>query len=235
MKLNRIGIIVQARLTSTRFPKKTLYPLFGLPIIDWIAKRLLKVKMSDILIFAIPDNLKNLSLYNHLNDQGYHVIKGSENNVASRYLKAIKKFNIENVVRACADNPLIDPLVVDLLISKYLISKKKYLFNHIPYGKINIVDGLGAEIFNSNEFEKMYFKNKNNLSFKEHVTILFRESINKSKYIPPYYDWMISDLKLDVDYIIDLEKIEKKIKKIYKKNQLNKIPYINSKTLCQKH
>ena len=55
----KIGIIVQAREDSTRFPKKVLYPVLQKPLILKILSRLKYSKLKDLIIVAIPNNKKN--------------------------------------------------------------------------------------------------------------------------------------------------------------------------------
>jgi 3-deoxy-manno-octulosonate cytidylyltransferase (CMP-KDO synthetase) len=49
------AIIVPARLTSTRFPRKLLHPVQGKPVIIWTAERIRKVAPEFPLYFAVDD------------------------------------------------------------------------------------------------------------------------------------------------------------------------------------
>ena len=63
---NCIGIIIQSRLTSNRFPKKVIKKINGLSVSEILFKRIQKSKSIKKIIFAIPSNSKNDFLYNHL-------------------------------------------------------------------------------------------------------------------------------------------------------------------------
>ena len=84
--------IIQARLTSKRFPSKVLKKIGRRTLIQLINERLKLSKYLDDIVFSIPDNTQSKKLESHLikNKIKYH--KGSENNVVSRYLNTAKKF-----------------------------------------------------------------------------------------------------------------------------------------------
>ena len=63
-------VIIQARLTSSRFPKKVLAKIKNKTIIEIIYLRL---KDSFNLFFAIPDNKKNLELKHYLKKKKYTI------------------------------------------------------------------------------------------------------------------------------------------------------------------
>ena len=198
------GIVVQARLTSTRYPSKLFSKIGKYPVIQWVIERLNLVNKNIPIIVVIPDNKKNKPLYDFLNKLDCFIIRGDEFNVASRFKKAINDFELKSVIRVCADNPLIDPNFIKILIDYFIKMKLNYAFNHIPYHNINIVDGLGAEIFDSKYFLELYKDFYKEEQF-EHVTIDMLKS--SSKINIAYRKWMIADYKLDIDYQEDRKNI----------------------------
>ena len=80
-----IGCIIQARLTSKRFPKKILKKIKNKSIVEIIHHRVSKIKKVDKIIFAIPKNKENIKLEKFLKNKKIEYIKGSENNVLDRY------------------------------------------------------------------------------------------------------------------------------------------------------
>ena len=77
--------IIQARLTSKRFPSKVLKKIGGRTLIQLINERLKLSKYLDDIVFSIPNNIQNKRLESHLirNKIKYH--KGSENDVLDRF------------------------------------------------------------------------------------------------------------------------------------------------------
>ena len=49
-------IIIQARLGSTRLPKKILKKLGNISILEHVVQRALRSKIADKIILAIPDD-----------------------------------------------------------------------------------------------------------------------------------------------------------------------------------
>ena len=58
----RIGCIIQARLTSKRFPNKVLKKIRNKSIIEIVHDRAKKINKIDKVIFVIPKNKRNNKL-----------------------------------------------------------------------------------------------------------------------------------------------------------------------------
>ena len=59
--------VIQARLTSSRFPSKVLKKIFNeLNVIDLMYERISNSKKISKIIFAIPKNVKNEKLRDYL-------------------------------------------------------------------------------------------------------------------------------------------------------------------------
>ena len=214
VKKNKIVAIVQARLTSTRFPNKVIKKIGKFTIIELIYKRLKLSEYLDDIVFTIPDNSENKNLELFLIKKKIDYIKGSENNVASRYLKAAKKYNTNIIVRITSDCPLVDPKILDKMVKVYNKSNIDYLTNikdtTTGNKKYYYPDGLDIEIFSTASFKKSYHK-INSKYDKEHVTTFIRKSsLFKKSYIKMSQDFR--KLKLSVDTKENL----KDIRKIYK-------------------
>jgi len=61
--MKNTGIIIQARLGSTRFKNKVLKKINGKTIIEIMLNRLSFSKFHSKIIIAIPNNKKNHKLY----------------------------------------------------------------------------------------------------------------------------------------------------------------------------
>lgn len=136
--------LIQARLGSSRLPLKSLLCLRGLPLIDWIVQRVATATRVDKVVVAIPNTPLDDVLAAHLHDKGVACFRGSEDDVLHRFCEAGRAFEATQVVRVCADNPLVSGEAIDQLLQFYAQGGVDYAYNHIPRNN-RWPDGLGAE------------------------------------------------------------------------------------------
>ena len=136
--------LIQARLGSTRLPMKSLLSLRDLPVMDWILRRVAKASLVDEIVVAVPDTALDTVLAEHVQRRGVRCFKGSENDVLDRFYQAGQWSGATQVVRICADNPLIWGGAIDALLRFYAQGGADYAYNHIPRNN-TWPDGLGAE------------------------------------------------------------------------------------------
>ena len=63
----RQGIIIQARIGSTRYPSKVLEKIDGNSLLQILFKRLNKCNSISNIIYAIPETDENLKMYANKN------------------------------------------------------------------------------------------------------------------------------------------------------------------------
>ena len=80
-------VILQARMESTRLPGKVLMPICGKPMIELQISRILRSKLIDNLVVAIPDTAENNVLNDYLEKLNVKVFRGSHYNVYKRYIE----------------------------------------------------------------------------------------------------------------------------------------------------
>ena len=203
--------IIQARIGSTRLPFKMMLSLHGKPIIEWVLKRVERSKLIDEIIVAIPLGEDNDILQKYINELGFNVFRGSENNVLSRFYESVKDKSATNIVRICADNPLIDAKEIDNLIKFYNTNKCDYAYNHIPKNNL-YPDGLGAEILS---FELLKWLNENVVlqHHKEHCLSYITD--NEDKFCIKTFDPLDKtlhhpELRFDIDTFDDYHNLAMK-------------------------
>jgi len=206
----KVTAIVQARLTSTRFPGKIFEKIGGKILIQILIDRLKKSKFIDQIILAIPDDKKNRIISNKI--KNVKIFYGSEFDVLKRYYEAAKKFSANVIVRICGDCPFVDPKIVDKMLKEYQKNKVDYLSNTIIP---TFPDGLDVEIFDFKTLKNIHQIAKKN-DHREHVTkfILDKKNFSKKNFL---YKNDLSKLRLTIDEKIDLEVLRDVYKKINKK------------------
>lgn len=201
--MKTVGVI-QARMGASRLPNKMMLSLHGKPIIDWVVSRSKKAKLLDSLIVALPDTKENDIIENYLKSININCFRGSESDVLNRMYHAAKEINADQVVRICADNPLISPKEIDNLIRFFANQNCDYAYNHIPKNN-TYPDGLGAEILSFKLLEHAE-QNAVNPSHREHCCLYITENTEKYNILtfePENKILSRPDLKFDIDTFED--------------------------------
>lgn len=221
--------IVQARLGSTRLPYKMMLSFHGKPIIEWVIKRIQKAKLLDEIIVAIPITEDNDLLEKYIKELGVKVYRGSEGNVLERFYHSIENEACTEVVRICADNPLIDGNEIDNLINFFADNPCDYAYNHIPKNNM-YPDGLGAEIITFEMLQYLY-KVVETQHHKEHCLSYIVENEDKfdiRTFNPIDKELHYPNMRFDIDTFDDYQKLcmkeldinitSKQIIKLFKKD-----------------
>ena len=95
--MKKITAIVQARIGSSRLRGKVLKKIKGKEVILILLERLLKARLVNNIIMAIPDTKENDILNKFLIKNNYTVFRGSEKNVLDRVLKSELKYKVKNI------------------------------------------------------------------------------------------------------------------------------------------
>lgn len=173
----KVVAIVQARMGSTRLPGKVMRPVCGVPLIGLLLQRLAKANLVDEIILSTSTDPRNVRLTEYVQQLGYVVYQGSENDVLDRYYQAAKQAKADVIVRITGDCPLLDPVLVDSVIASYLESKVDYVSNVAPP---TFPDGLDIEVFSFSALNKAQHEAKLPQQ-REHVTPFIRESAEFSQ------------------------------------------------------
>lgn len=178
LKFNVLGVI-QARMSSRRFPGKVLQPIQGTPMLEFLIRRIQKASCLDKLIVATSTNPVDDAIVKHVQAFGVEVVRGSENDVLSRYLHVIEKFPAHSVVRITADNPLTDPELLELVVSVFLSE-------HLDYAYMKAVPlGTASDVFRA---ETLHFiaQHSSHTVHREHINAYILE-------YPDQFRWKFLD------------------------------------------
>jgi len=211
-----IGVIIQARVGSSRLPKKVLRPILGKTALEREIERVKKSTLCQKIILAIPEDKSDDILEKVAKKAGVLVFRGSQDDVLDRFYQAAKVFNLKDIVRLTGDCPLFDWEICDEVISFYLKNKFDYVSNVRPP---TFPDGLDIEVFSFKALEKMW-QNAKLKSEREHVTpyIASHPEIFKiGNLVRNGND--LSGLRLTLDEQKDLVLIRKIYKALYKKKR----------------
>jgi len=195
--------IVQARMSSTRFPGKILERIRGLSLLELVGMRLSRAKAIDELVFAISEDASDDVVASELNRLGHKCFRGSLDDVQQRFIECAELFGATNIVRITADCPLIDWGIVDAVAELFLESGVDYASNTI---EPTFPDGLDVEIFSLASLLEARKIHDSPLG-REHVTYELRlsQGLNAKSFT---HSSDFSGLRWTVDYRDDLRQIE---------------------------
>lgn len=127
----KVGVITQARMTSTRLPGKVLLEAGDKSMLAHHVDRLRNAGL-DVYV-ATTDNRSDDPLVHEAEWLGCPVFRGSETDVLDRYVGAARAFDLDIVVRVTSDCPLIDGALIAQGIEEYLSldNARCYLSNSI--------------------------------------------------------------------------------------------------------
>lgn len=124
--MTRVGIISQARMTSTRLPGKVLLNVGGR---SYLAHHLSRLGEAGYpIIVATTTNSADQPIIEECQRLGIPAFRGSEHDVLARYADVIRAFNLDVAVRVTSDCPLIDAAVVKSGIDAYLDADRSDMY-----------------------------------------------------------------------------------------------------------
>jgi spore coat polysaccharide biosynthesis protein SpsF len=167
-----LGIIIQARVGSTRLPGKMTLPFYDGQTIPEILIARLSSAFDDIpVILATTSNQSDDALQQIAEQKGIVCFRGDEQNVLKRFIDAADDFDIDQIVRVCADNPFLDMTYLKMLLDSWDSSAFSYASFCLPDGTPVMRSHLGlfAECMTRDALKKVSEYTTDSL-YLEHVS-----------------------------------------------------------------
>jgi spore coat polysaccharide biosynthesis protein SpsF len=196
-----VGIILQARMGSSRLPGKVLKPFFHTTLLGWILDRLAALPWS--VVTATSHDIRDDPIERFCKLRGALCFRGDELDVLDRYYRCAKFFGFDHVVRLTGDNPFPDISILRKLIKLHISKMADYTYS---FGVLPI--GVGAEIFSLEALERSWLEGCE-VHHREHVNEFILENQRmfrvETLHIPAKLH--CSKLKLTIDTLEDYERI----------------------------
>lgn len=168
----KILAIIQARLGSSRLPRKVFLDLEGRSVLERVLDRVRASKNIDTVIVATTDLEEDLEIAQLCGKARVAVYRGSCEDVLDRYYKAALLYKPDHIVRVTADCPILDPKVIDSVVERHLRGGADYTSNICPP---TYPDGEDVEAFTFGALEREWSQAKLK-SDREHVTTYIRNN-----------------------------------------------------------
>jgi spore coat polysaccharide biosynthesis protein SpsF len=113
-------VIVQARSGSTRLPAKVLYPLGGRPMLIRMLERLAFARTPDAVVVATTTDPSDDVIEEAVIRSGFPCLRGHPTDLLDRHYAVARRLEADVVVKIPSDCPLVDPAVVDRVVTAHL-------------------------------------------------------------------------------------------------------------------
>ena len=204
-------LLIQARLSSSRLPRKVLLEVYKKPLIKYLVSRLNGITHDKICI-ATSDQLVDDDIDGFCKENNISCFRGSLEDVAKRMLDAAKHYSADAFVRINGDSPLIDPAIIQQAIKIYQNGNYDLVTNIFPR---SFPIGQSVDVIRTKTFEYVYEKMSSSSHF-EHVTKFYYDYPDEYQIRNFSNKRDLSKYRLVVDTPEDLERIKRIIDSMIK-------------------
>ena len=113
-------VVVQARCGSSRLPGKVLLPLGGRTMLERMLERLAQARVPDALVVATTTDSDDDAVALASEAAGVECFRGHPTDLLDRHHAAAERAGADLVVKIPSDCPLIDPAVVDRVVTAHV-------------------------------------------------------------------------------------------------------------------
>ena len=178
--MDKVQIIIQARMTSTRLPAKVMLPLCGKTVLQVMLERL--DKWRDNIIIATTNDGSEAPIVALCQSLKIAYYQGSTEDVLGRYYHAARQFGANKdtaIVRLTSDCPLIDCDLVSEAIDTYLNND----FDAVSLGPHSgFPRGLDTAVFSYKLLQTTHEK-ATSAADREHVTLGMSKFNSYASYV----------------------------------------------------
>ncbi|MEX0734714.1 MAG: glycosyltransferase family protein [Steroidobacteraceae bacterium] len=208
--MSRTVALIQARMSSSRYPGKVLELLGNLPMIVFMVRRVRRARtLQDVIVVTSVDKSDD-ALAALLMTHDIHCFRGELHDVLARYSVAAASSGATEIVRLTGDCPLTDPAVIDQVVRARRDANADYASNVDPR---TFADGLDVECFTRAVLDRATSE-ASEPAQREHVTLWMREAAAGLRRTNVRAVADSSPLRLTVDYPADLTAIRRLVELI---------------------
>jgi len=214
----KVVIVVQARMSSSRLPGKVMLPILGESLLYRMVERLRVIKHEAEIVIATSQEGSDDIIADESARMGVACYRGSLNNLLDRHYRAGKQYGATTVLKIPSDCPLIDPRIIDEVLDFYFANPSgyDYVSNLHP---ATFPDGNDVEIMTIECLERTWREAEKQLEL-EHTTPYIWENQEKFKIgnvlLPSGEDYSMSH-RFTIDYEADYQFIKRVFEELYPK------------------
>lgn len=193
----KIVATIEARMSSSRLPGKVLLPAVGEPLLGHLVRRLRAVPSLNDIVLATTVSPADDVLAEFAQRHALRCFRGSETNIMGRVALAAESTAADVVVETTADNPIIDPEIIETVIRTFVANDAQYVSNaHVK----SFPDGMDVQVFRLATLQQSASMTDAPLD-REHVTLHIRKhpDLFRAMHVvaPPALHWPELSVTLD--------------------------------------
>ncbi|MGZ3874721.1 MAG: cytidylyltransferase domain-containing protein [Mucilaginibacter sp.] len=216
---DKIIIVVQARMSSSRLPGKVMLPVLGESLLYRMVERLRMVRHQAQVVIATSQGSDDDIIQQEAAKMGVACYRGSLNNLLDRHYQAGLLFEADTVIKIPSDCPLIDPRIIDDTLDLHFAGNRlyDYVSNLHP---ATFPDGNDVEIMTMACLEKAWREAGKPFEL-EHTTPYIWENPEKFRIgnftCKTGEDYSMSH-RFTIDYEADYQFIKRVFEELYDQN-----------------
>lgn len=228
-----IVLLVQARCNTPEIPYKIIKPLTNdKTMVEHVIDRCSKAKHINQIVINTTTNYSDEKLVNIIRTKNLmkhiSIYRGSEGNLVERTYQIALMTKADVIVRVEANNPFIDPDIIDTVISYFKETNYDYMFLNDSYSFPN---GFNFDIYTTSTLEKLYdyvtdpydLKQINSYIFKNPTHFhYYKYNLNNENDLHfnliDYANINFNELHLSVNNLADWEYVKRLFTTIYTLN-----------------
>ena len=216
---DKVVIVVQARMSSSRLPGKVMLPVLGKSILFRMIERLRMISRKAQIIIATTDDKNDDIIEQEAWQMNIACYRGSLNNLLDRHYRAGLQLNADLVLKIPSDCPLIDPQIIDKVLRFYFdhAGEYDYVSNLHP---ATFPDGNDVEILTMDCLERTWKEARRPFEL-EHTTPYIWEHPGKFRIgnvtMEKGSDYSMSH-RFTIDYEADYQFIKRVFEELYTAN-----------------
>lgn len=158
------AIIIQARMSSARFPEKMMALLARMPLVEYIYRRASLSRIKKVIVATSSEKSDDV-LFGYCKNKNIPAVRGELDDVLGRYIAAAKTIEADHIIRLCGDTPFAGIALMENMIAKLLEDKADY----VGPDRNSCASGFYSEAVTLSALEKAHALT-NTKEDREHVT-----------------------------------------------------------------
>ena len=185
-------MLLQVRLHSHRLSRKALLPLEGLAVLTHVLRALRPIQADVHALLTDPSSVAALAPL--AEPEGFSVFEGPEDDVLARYARAAEHYEVQRIIRATGDNPLVSARAAEALLG--LHEREGYDLSHFLENPL----GTGVEVVEAEALLAAHARARDPFEREHITTYLYRhaEAFRIGEIACPR-EWAFAQARLTLD------------------------------------